>query len=348
MGEEYPLPIHSLFVEITMMRYIIYRLLIMIPILLAISVLSFTIIQLPPGDFVTTYLRSLEAAGGTFGLPDPAVIEALRVRYGLGQPVYIQYFKWMWRLFHGDMGRSMYYNKQVNVIIAERVPWSVVISLLSIMFVYLVGIPIGALSATHQYSIRDYFFTFVGFIGIAIPNFLLALILLWFYFVYTGNVALGLFSKEFVMASWDLARLWDFLKHLWIPIVVIGTGGTCGLIRIMRANLLDELQKPYVMVARAKGLSERKLLYKYPFRIAINPMISTIGWILPALVNGELLASFVLGIPTLAPIFLTSLLQQDMFLAGSIVMVLSSLTVIGTLISDILLCWLDPRIRQAV
>lgn len=331
-----------------MVKYIVRRLLLMIPTLLAISVLSFTIIQLPPGDFVTTYLRNLEAASGSFGLPDEAIVEALRARYGLGQPIFIQYFKWMWRLLQGDMGRSMYYNKQVNVIIAERVPWSVAISFLSFMFVYLVAIPIGTFSATHQYSIRDYFFTLVGFIGIAVPNFLFALILLWFYFVYTGNVALGLFSREFVMASWSLAKLWDLFKHLWIPIIVIGTAGTCGLIRIMRANLLDELQKPYVMVARAKGLSERKLLYKYPFRMALNPIISTIGWTLPALVNGELLASFVLGIPTLAPVFLTSLLQQDMYLAGSIVMVLSFLTVIGTLISDILLSWLDPRIRQAV
>lgn len=320
----------------------------MIPTLLAISVISFVIIQLPPGDFVTTYLRSLEAAGGSYGMPDEAIIEALRARYGLNQPVYIQYFKWMWRLLHGDMGRSMYYQKQVNVIIAERVPWSIAISLLSFMFVYLVAIPIGTFSATHQYSIRDYFFTFVGFIGIAIPNFLFALVLLWFYFIYTGNVALGLFSREFATASWSLAKLWDLLKHLWIPIIVIGTAGTCGLIRIMRANLLDELQKPYVMVARAKGLTERKLLYKYPFRMALNPIMSTIGWTLPSLVNGELLASFVLGIPTLAPIFLTSLLQQDMFLAGSIVMVLSTLTVTGTLISDILLRWLDPRIRESV
>jgi len=320
----------------------------MIPTLLAISVISFVLIQLPPGDFVTTYLRSLEAAGGSYGMPDEAIVEALRARYGLNQPVYVQYFKWMWRLFHGDMGRSMYYQKQVNVIIAERVPWSVTISLLSFMFVYLVAIPIGTFSAAHQYSIRDYFFTFIGFIGIAIPNFLFALVLLWFYFIYTGNAALGLFSREFAIASWSLAKLWDLLKHLWIPIIVIGTAGTCGLIRIMRANLLDELQKPYVMVARAKGLTERKLLYKYPFRMALNPIVSTIGWTLPSLVNGELLASFVLGIPTLAPVFLTSLLQQDMFLAGSIVMVLSTLTVIGTLISDILLRWLDPRIRESV
>lgn len=331
-----------------MLKYIIRRLLIMIPTLIAISIISFTIIQLPPGDFVTTYLRSLKDTGLVVDEADPAIVEALRARYGLGQPVYVQYFKWMWRMLHGDFGRSMYYNKQVNVIIAERVPWSAAISILSCIFVYAVAIPIGTLSATKQYSIRDYFFTLIGFIGIAIPNFLFALVLLWIYFIYTGNVALGLFSREFVMASWSLEKLWDLLKHLWIPIIVIGTAGTCGLIRIMRANLLDELRKPYVMVARSKGLSERSLLYKYPFRVALNPIISTIGWMLPAIVNGELLASWVLGIPTLAPVFLTSLLQQDMFLAGSIVMILSFLTVIGTLISDILLTWVDPRIRESI
>lgn len=332
-----------------MIKYIIRRLLLMIPTLLAISVISFVIIQLPPGDFVTTYLRNLEAAGGSYGMPDEAIAEALRARYGLGQPVYVQYFKWMWRLLHGDLGRSMYYNKQVNVIIAERVPWSIAISLLSFAFVYLVGISIGVFSATHQYSIQDYFFTFVGFIGIAIPNFLFALVLLWLYFVYTGNVALGLFSKEFVMASWSLAKLWDLFKHLWIPVIVIGTAGTCGLIRIVRASLLDELQKPYVLAARAKGgQSERKIIWKHPLRVALNPIMSTIGWTLPALVNGELLASFVLGIPTLAPVFLTSLLQQDMFLAGSIIMILSTLTVIGTLVSDMLLAWIDPRIKGSI
>ena len=292
-----------------MLKYIIRRLFIMIPTLIAISIVSFIIIQLPPGDFVTTYLRSLEATGTSLELVDEAIIEAMRARYGLGQPISVQYFKWMWRILHGDLGRSMYYNKQVSVIIAERVPWSATISLLSTAFVYLIGVPIGILSATHQYSVKDYFFTFIGFIGIAIPNFLFALVLLWVYFIYTGNVALGLFSREFIMASWSFAKFWDFLKHLWIPIIVIGTAGTCGLIRIMRANLLDELKKSYVIVARAKGLSEKKLLFKYPFRMALNPIVSCIGWILPSLVNGELLASFVLGIPTLAPVFLTSILQ---------------------------------------
>jgi peptide/nickel transport system permease protein len=212
----------------------------------------------------------------------------------------------------------------------------------------MVGLPIGVYSATHKYSLGDYFFTLVGFFGLATPNFLFALIILWLYFNATGNVMVGLFSPEFVMAPWSFAKFIDLLKHLWIPAIIVGTAGTAGLIRVMRANLLDELEKPYVMVARAKGLSERKILFKYPFRIAINPAISTIGWVLPALVSGELLTSMVLGTPTVAPIFVSALLNQDMFLAGSIVMILSTLTVIGTLISDILLAWVDPRIRESV
>ncbi len=328
-----------------MIKYIIRRSLLMIPTLIAVSIVSFVIIQAPPGDFVTSYAAQLISMGQTV---DPAQIEALRARYGLGQPIYVQYFKWMRGLLHGDLGRSLEWNKPVAKLVAERLPWSVTISLAAFLFVYAIGIPIGTFSATHQYSIRDYFFTFIGFIGIAIPNFLFALILLWLYFVYTGNVAVGLFSPAFQMAPWSLAKLLDLLKHLWMPALIVGTAGTCGLIRIMRANLLDELQKPYVMVARAKGLKERKVLYKYPFRIAINPVVSTIGWTLPTLISGELLVSLVLGIPTLAPMFLSSLKNQDMFLAGSIVFILSVLTVIGTLISDILLAWVDPRIREAI
>jgi peptide/nickel transport system permease protein len=317
----------------------------MIPVLLTISVVSFLIIQAPPGDFITTYVAELEAMGAEI---EPTQIEALRVRYGLGQPVYIQYFKWMSRIVRGDLGRSFRWNKSVAKLVGERLPWTMTISLTSLILVYAIGIPIGVFSATHQYSIRDYIFTFIGFIGIAVPNFLFALILLWVYFVFTGNVAVGLFSSEFLTAPWSFAKFLDLLKHLWMPALIVGTAGTCRLIRVMRANLLDELQKPYVMVARAKGLTERKLLYKYPFRIAVNPVISTIGWTLPGLINGALLTSLVLGLPTIAPIFLESLLGQDMFLAGSIVFILSSLTVIGTLISDILLAWVDPRIRESV
>jgi peptide/nickel transport system permease protein len=211
-----------------------------------------------------------------------------------------------------------------------------------------VAIPIGTYSATHQYSIGDYVFTTVGFIGLAIPNFFLALVLLYYYYVATGDVLVGFFSRAYQDAPWSFARLWDMMKHLWLPTVVVGTAGTCGLIRVMRANLLDELQKPYVMVARAKGLTERRLLYKYPFRAAVNPVVSTIGYTLPELINGALLTSIVLGLPTIAPVLLSALRSQDMYMAGSIIFVLSGLTVVGTLISDILLAWLDPRIREAV
>ena len=328
-----------------MIRYIIRRLLLMIPTVIAITVLSFIIIQAPPGDYLDAYVAQLRALDQII---DDAEVESLRIRYGLGQPMYVQYFKWIGGLLRGDLGRSMQWNQPVSRVLAERLPWSVLISLVSLLFVYAVAIPIGTTSATHQYSIRDYVFTFFGFIGIAIPNFLFALILLYLYFVYTGDVVLGLFSPQFQFAPWSLAKFLDMLQHLWIPAVVIGSAGTCGLIRVMRANLLDELQKPYVLVARAKGLTKRRVLYKYPFRIAINPVVSTIGWVLPALVSGEVLVSLVLGLPTIGPVLFQSLLSQDMLLAGSIVFILSVLTVIGTLISDILLAWLDPRIKESI
>ena len=328
-----------------MIRYIIRRLLLMIPTVIAITVLSFIIIQAPPGDYLDAYVAQLRALDQII---DDAEVESLRIRYGLGQPMYVQYFKWIGGLLRGDLGRSMQWNQPVSRVIAERLPWSVLISLVSLLFVYAVAIPIGTTSATHQYSIRDYVFTFFGFIGIAIPNFLFALILLYLYFVYTGDVVLGLFSPQFQFAPWSLAKFLDMLQHLWMPAVIIGTAGTCGLIRVMRANLLDELQKPYVLVARAKGLTKRRVLYKYPFRIAINPVVSTIGWVLPALVSGEVFVSLVLGLPTIGPVLFQSLLSQDMWLAGSIVFILSVLTVIGTLISDILLAWLDPRIKESI
>ena len=317
----------------------------MIPTVIAITVLSFIIIQAPPGDYLDAYVAQLRALDQII---DDAEVESLRIRYGLGQPMYVQYFKWIGGLLRGDLGRSMQWNQPVSRILAERLPWSILISLVSLLFVYAVAIPIGTTSATHQYSIRDYVFTFFGFIGIAIPNFLFALILLYLYFVYTGDVVLGLFSPQFQFAPWSLAKFLDMLQHLWMPAVIIGTAGTCGLIRVMRANLLDELQKPYVLVARAKGLTKRRVLYKYPFRIAINPVVSTIGWVLPALVSGEVFVSLVLGLPTIGPVLFQSLLSQDMWLAGSIVFILSVLTVIGTLISDILLAWLDPRIKESI
>jgi peptide/nickel transport system permease protein len=328
-----------------MLRFIGRRVLIMIPTLFVISVITFTIIQLPPGDFLTAYVAQLTSQG------DQVVqeqVEALRVRYGLGEPMVSQYFKWMGGIFHGDFGRSLTWNRTVGSLLAERLPWSIAIALAAFVLVWMIGLPIGVYSATHKYSLGDYFFTLIGFIGVAMPSFLIALVALWLYFSATGDVMVGLFSKEFLAAPFSFAKLLDLLKHLWIPALITGTGGTAGLIRVTRANLLDELEKPYVTVARAKGLTERRLLYKYPFRIAMNPAVSTIGWVLPNLVSGELLVSIVLGLPTVAPILVTALMDQDMFLAGSVVMIMSTLTVIGTLLSDLLLAWVDPRIRSAV
>ena len=272
----------------------------------------------------------------------------LRARYGVGQPVHLQYLKWLRNLLRGDLGVSWAWNKPIGTLIAERLPWSLLISSISLLFVYAVAIPVGVLSATHQYSVADYVFTFFGFIGLAIPNFLFALVFIWVFFLLTGNAVLGLFSRAYLSAPWSFGKFLDLLKHLIVPVIVIGTAGTASIIRIMRANLLDELKKQYVIVARAKGLDESRLLFKYPVRIATNPIMSTVGWTLPALVNGELLTSLVLGLPTLAPVFLKSLLTEDMYLAGSIVFVLSTLTVLGTLLSDLLLAWSDPRIRDAV
>jgi len=328
-----------------MLRYVLRRFLLMIPTVFAISVISFAIINAPPGDFVDSYGASLRNRGQ---MVDPAFVESLRSAYGLNQPVYVQYGKWIWRLLQGDLGRSLQWHRPVAGLIAERLPWSVTVSLFAYVFIWLIGLPIGLMSATRQYSVQDYLATFLGFVGLATPAFLIALILLYANFVATGNVALGLFSPDYQTARWSLAKLVDLLSHLWIPALVVGLSGTAGMIRVMRANLLDELAKPYVMYARSKGLSERRLLYKYPLRIALNPVVSTVGWALPDLVNGELLVSMVLGLPTVAPIFLNALMNEDMYLAGSIVFVLSVLTVIGTLLSDILLAWLDPRIREAV
>lgn len=328
-----------------MWSFILRRIILMAPTLLVVSVISFAIIEAPPGDFMDSYVNALLQEQEAV---DPAEIESLRKRYGLDAPTYVRYFRWLGNIMQGNLGRSLEWNQPVSKLIADRLPWSLAISVASFFLAYAIAIPIGLYSATRQYSLGDYFFTLIGFIGLATPNFLLALLILWYYFVATGNVAVGLFSDEYLIAPWSFAKFIDLLKHLWLPALVVGTAGTAGLIRVMRANLLDELERPYVMVARSKGLSEGKLLVKYPFRIAMNPVASTIGWTLPTLVNGELLASLVLGLPTIAPLFVGALLSQDMFLAGSVVMILSTLTLVGTLLSDIVLAWLDPRIRGAI
>lgn len=323
-------------------HYIIRRFLFMIVILLAISIIAFIIIQLPPGDYLTSYISRLRRQGTSVDMSEIASLEKF---FDLDQPIYIQYFKWTGAMLQGNFGYSLGWKCPVNQLIRERLPLTVMISLFTLIFAYAVAIPIGIYSATHQYSAGDYTFTVFGFAGLAIPNFLLALILLWIFYSYFGISVTGLFSPQYRSASWSIGRFVDLLIHLPIPIIVIGTASTAGLIRVMRGCLLDELQKQYVITARAKGVSERALLFKYPVRVAVNPIISTIGWILPAIVAGGTITEIVLNLPTIGPIFLLSLMTQDMYLAGSIVMILSFLTVIGTFISDILLVWIDPRIR---
>jgi len=314
----------------------------MILILLLISVVSFIIIQLPPGDWLTNYIAQLEGSGTTV---DQALIASLKKQYGLDLPLYQQYFKWMSKMFHGDFGMSFTWNKPIRDLLVERLPITITLSLFTLIFTYTVAIPIGIYSAIRQYSIGDYSLTVVGFIGLATPNFLLALILMIMFYQYFGLSIGGLFSAQYLDAPWSTAKFIDMLKHLPVPIIVTGTAGTAGLIRVMRGCLLDELQKQYVITARAKGVDERILLFKYPVRVAINPIISTIGWTLPGIVSGQVITAIVLGLPTIGPLLVQSLMRQDMYLAGSIVMIQCFLTVIGTFISDLLLVWIDPRIK---
>ncbi|MDI9465393.1 MAG: ABC transporter permease [Limnochordia bacterium] len=325
-----------------MLGYIIRRSLYMIPVVIAISIISFIIIQLPPGDFLTSYISQLSQSGQAI---DQAEIAALRARYGLDQPLYKQYITWVSGVLKGDFGYSFSWKRPVADLIWERLALTVVVSGVTMLFTWIVSFPIGVYSATHKYSVVDYILTFVGFIGLATPTFLLALVLMWIAYSQFGMSVGGLFSPEFVDAPWSLAKVVDMLKHLWLPVIVVGLAGTASFIRTLRANLLDELNRPYVVTARAKGLSEGKLLFKYPVRIAMIPFIATVGWSLPGLISGEGVAAIVLNIPTTGPLLLNALLQQDMYLAGAFIMLLSLLTVIGTLISDILLAWIDPRIR---
>lgn len=325
-----------------MFAYIIRRILIMIPTLIAISIISFTIIQLPPGDFLTTYVSQLSASGETV---DHAELESLKQRFGLDEPMYMQYFRWIWNFIHGDFGHSFEWNKPVSELIGERLQLTIIISVFTLLFTWAVSVPIGIYSAVRQYSWLDYVLTVFGFIGLATPNFLLALILLWVSYAYLGLSVGGLFSPEFADAPWSVAKFIDLLKHLWIPVVIVGLAHTAKFIRIIRGNLLDELRKPYVVTARAKGLSETRLILKYPVRVAINPLVSTIGWTLPELISGIAITAVVLNLPTTGPLLLSALMSQDMQLAGTFIMFLSCLTVVGTLLSDILLAWVDPRIR---
>ncbi len=327
----------------TVLTYIIRRILYMIPTLFAISVVAFFIIQLPPGDFLTSLVAGMAEQGETI---DSAQLAALKQRYGLDQPFYVQYWKWISGIvFRGDFGQSFEWNRPVNTLIWDRLGLTFILSLSTLVFVWAVAIPIGIYSAVRKYSLGDYVATFLGFIGLATPNFLIALVLMYVSFKYFGQSVGGLFSPEYIDAPWSWGKVTDLLAHLWIPMVVLGTAGTAGLIRTMRANLLDELGRPYVVTARAKGVAENRLLVKYPVRLALNPFVSGLNDVLVQLVSGAAIVSIVLSLPTTGPLLLRALMSQDMYLAGSFILMLSVLTVVGTLLSDILLAWLDPRIR---
>ncbi len=326
-----------------MIQHIIKRLLLLPVLLLIFSIFAFIIIQAPPGDFVTSYIAELASSGSSM---DQVQIDALRAQYGLDQPIYTQYGKWMSRILRGDLGVSLDWQKPIKELITERLVLTLIIGLMTFFLSWVLAVPIGIVSAVKKYSLLDYGLTVFNYIGIATPSFLVALIAMWLAFSWFGVSVTGLFSAEFVDAPWSMARVGDLLKHLWLPVLILTLSGTARLARIMRANLLDELNKPYVEMARAKGMSEWKLIMKYPVRVAINPLVSTIGWFLPLIFSGSLVVATVLNLPTIGPMFLRSLTNQDMFLAGAIVLIYCMLAIIGTLISDILLAWLDPRIRM--
>jgi peptide/nickel transport system permease protein len=326
-----------------MAKYIIRRLIFMVPTLFVISLISFMIIQLPPGDFLTSYVATLRQQGEDI---DEEVIQALERQYGLGQPAYVQYGKWIGNILtRGDFGLSFEWRRPVSELIWERLGLTVFISLLTILLTWLIAIPTAVYVATHQYSFLDYLMSFISFIGLGTPGFLVALVYLWIMLSVFGVNASGLFSEQFINAPWSLAKFQDMLGRLWAPVLILSLDNTAGIIRTVRANLLDELNRPYVETARAKGLKERALIWKYPVRVALNPFFSTVGWTLAALISGETLVAVVLNIQTSGPLLLRALQSQDMYLAGAFVFLLSALTVIGTLLSDILLAVSDPRIR---
>lgn len=326
-----------------MAQYIIKRLL-LLPILLVIfSMIAFALIQAPPGDFISSYIAELAASGSAV---EQTQIDALRAQYGLDQPMYVQYLKWMGNILQGDLGVSLDWRKSNAELISERLALTLMLGAFTFILTWAIAIPIGIYSATHQYSFFDYFFTIFNYIGVATPTFMTALILMWIAFKYFGASVTGLFSPEYIDAPWSLARFADLLKHLWLPALILALDGTARLARIMRANLLDELKKPYMEMARAKGMSEWRLVMKYPVRLAMNPLVSTIGWYLPLLFSGSLIVATVMNLPTIGPLLLRALIVQDMFLAGIIILIYCMLAIVGTLVSDILLAWMDPRIRM--
>lgn len=325
--------------------YIVKRILQVIPLLIVVSIISFIIIDLPPGDFLSMYVEQLNQQGTPVGEQE---ILRLTMQYGLDQPLLTRYWTWITNIIlHWDFGWSFQFNRPVSDLIGERIGLSLALALLTIFVTYAIAIPAGIYSAVYHRSWLDYLITFVGFIGLAIPNFLLALVLVWFSFAYLNFPITGLFSAAFADAPWSWAKFVDLLAHLWVPVIIIGTSGTAAIIRVMRGGMLDEIHQQYVTTARAKGVAEQKLIFKYPARVAINPIVSTIGWLLPATISQESVVSIILNIPSAGPLLLNALLGQDMYLAGSFILILSVLTVLGTLVSDLLLAVLDPRVRFA-
>lgn len=325
-----------------MLKYILWRIAVMIPTLLIISALIFTIIELPPGDYFESYIAELKAQGENVNIEQ---IDALRAQYGFDQPVVIRYFDWVWGMLHGDFGYSFEYQLPVNEVVGDRLWLTMLVSFVTIVFTWLIAFPIGIYSATHQYSWGDYGLTFLGLLGLAIPNFMLALILMYFANIWFGTSIGGLMDREFLAEPMSWAKAKSIMSHLWIPVVIVGTAGTAGMIRRLRANLLDELRKQYVTTAKAKGVPPMRALVKYPLRMSLNFFIADIGSILPAIISGAEITAIVLSLETTGPMLIRALQSQDMYLAGSFLMFLAFLTVIGVLISDLALAALDPRIR---
>jgi len=325
-----------------MLAYLIRRAILAVLTIWAVSLLSFIIIQLPPGDYLTAYIAQMSASGGFISQEE---VDALRHEYGLDRPLSVQYLRWMRMVLRGNFGVSLEWSRPVSEVIGDRLWLTMVVSVAAVVLTWALALPIGIYSAVRQYSLGDYLATLVGFVGLAVPSFLLALVLMYLGFtLFNANIG-GLFSDEFAQAPWSWAKAWDLMKHLPLPALILGLAGTAQLIRIMRANLLDELRKPYVVTARARGLPEMRVILKYPVRVALNPFASTVGYLLPYVVSGSIIVSLVLSLPTVGPLLLKALVAQDMFLAGTIVLLLGVLTVIGTFLSDLLLMWIDPRIR---
>lgn len=327
-----------------MTQYIVRRIFISLLTLWGLSVVTFFIIDLPPGDYITTYASELRARGDQV---NQVTLDALRERYGFDQPFPIRYTKWFINVLQGDFGRSFLYNQPVTELIGERLLLTIIVSGSTLLVSWLIAVPIGIYSALRPYSLGDYIFTFIGFIGLAVPGFLLTLIVMYLAFRHFGVTIGGLFSPEYINASWSTDRVLDLLTNLFIPIFVLGLAGTAELIRVLRANLLDELKKPYVTTARAKGLPERRVILGHSLRVALNPLVSTAGWILPELVSGSVIIASILGLPLIGPLLLEALRSQDMYLAGALILMLGTMTIIGTALSDLLLVWIDPRVREA-